>query len=166
MPRIWRKRIELDKYHRDEDGYIRGDRPCTKILVHYQFTPKYRKDISVYPGLLKALGLCIQDICDYNNWYIDSLAIETDHVHLCVQLPPTVTVSDGARIIKCNSSRMIREAYPELRKDLNKSSFWGKHFFAKTVGDVDFERTKRYIENQGIYRYSAPLCGGRKPTRL
>lgn len=166
MVRIWKIRRALDKYHRDKDGYMRGDRPCTKILVHYQFTPKYRFNMMKFDGLMEALGRIIKEVCEYNGWPIESLAIETNHVHLCVQLPPTVSISDGAKIIKGNSSRKIRELYTELKKELHKDSFWGRHFYAKTVGDVDFERTVRYIENQGSYNYSGHLCGGRKPTRL
>ncbi|GAG98724.1 unnamed protein product, partial [marine sediment metagenome] len=123
-------------------------------------------DLTKFPGLIRALGFYIRDVCDYNNWFVESLAVENDHVHLCVQLPPTVSISDGAKIIKTNSSRKIRELYPELKEHLHKYAFWGKHFFAKTVGDVDFERTKKYIENQGVYRNLGTLCGGRKPTRL
>lgn len=164
MPRYWRRRIELDDYHRDANGFMRGDRPCTKIMVHFVFTPKYRVDISKYDGLTGAVGHFIETVCWNRKWPIVEYAVEKDHVHLLVQIPPTVAVSYVAQIIKGNVSKMVRELYPELKDDLNKNSFWGKRFFAVTVGNSDIEITKSYIENQGVNEYN-PLSVGREPQR-
>lgn len=150
MPRQWRKRIELDDYKRDEYGFMRGDRPCTKILVHLVFTPKYRFKLSDYIGLPELVDSKIKEVCENRKWHIEKLAVEKDHVHLLVQIPPTVSISYVSQIIKGNVSKDALEQYPEIVKRFKKRVFWGRKFFAITVGDSDFEITKRYIENQGV----------------
>jgi REP element-mobilizing transposase RayT len=35
----------------------------------------------------------------------------TDHVHLLIALPPTLSLSDGMRILKANSSRWVHEKW-------------------------------------------------------
>lgn len=52
--------------------------------------------------------------------------------------------------IKGNVSKMVREAFPNLKDDLCGSSFWGKKYFAVSVGNSDIEIIKKYIENQGV----------------
>lgn len=83
-------------------------------------------------------------------WYVERLSVETDHIHLLVQIPPSNSISYVAQIIKTNASRLIRLEYPELIKDLHKTSLFGRKFFAKTVGDNDFNATVKYIEGQGV----------------
>lgn len=146
----WRRRIELDQYHRDDNGFMRGNRPCTKILIHYVFTPKYRKDISKFEGVVENVRDSVQSVCLERNWFLENLAVEKDHVHLLVQLPPTVSISYAAQIIKGNVSKMVREAFPKLKEELSGSSFWGRKYFGVSVGNSDLEITKKYIENQGV----------------
>lgn len=54
------------------------------------------------------------------------------------------------KIIKGNVSKMVREAFLQLKEDISKTSFWGKHYFAVSVGNLDIEITKKYIESQGV----------------
>ena len=163
MPTRWERKLILDNYNRDPNGFMRGDRPCTKILVHYVFTPKYRKDISKFDGICDAVGYYIEKVCWERKWFIENLAVERNHVHLLVQIPPAISVSYGAQIIKGNVSKMIRELHPELKDKISKSSFWGKHYFAVTVGS-NIEIVKGYIEGQG-YNKPLPLSVGLQPQR-
>lgn len=163
--KIWKRKTELDEYHRDKDGYMRGNRPCTKLLVHYVFTFKYRRNLSNYKWLPESIKYYIKEVCNNKNWYVGELSVEKDHIHLLVQIPPKISVSYVAQIVKGNVSRFIRLEFPELIEDLNKRSLFGRKYFAKTVGDSDFETTKRYIEGQGVTT-PYPLSGARKRPRL
>ena len=171
MPRIWKRRNELDRYHRDKEGNIRGDRPFTKLLYHLNISMKYRRDFSKCPSLINDLGKIITDICEYNNWPLIALAVQGNHIHIFLQLPPSVSISDVMRIIKSNSSKQIREKYPILKTSLHKSSFWSRKYSAFSVGSEDNkgrdeENVRRYIEKQRLQRWDRSLCGGREPTRL
>ena len=150
MPRIWRKRIELDEYNRDENGYMRGDRPFTKILVHYVFTPKYRFKLVDYDGLPELVEAKIKEVCENRGWPIHNIAVETDHVHVLIQITHNDKISYVAQIIKGNVSKVALEQYPEIATRFKKRVFWGKKYSAISVGHSDFEKTMRYIEKQGV----------------
>ena len=148
--KYWKRKIPLDEYHRDKDGYMRGDRPFTKLQVHFVFTPKYRRPFTEYQGLPELIESKIKEVCQNRLWHIDSLAVESDHVHLLVQIPPNVNVSYVAQIIKGNVSKDALERYPEIVKRNGKRAFWTRKYSAFSVGGSDFDKTVRYIENQGV----------------
>jgi putative transposase len=51
--------------------------------------------------------------------------------------------------LKGRSSRMLQEEFPELYKMYWGSHMWGRGYFCSTVGAVNEETIKSYIENQG-----------------
>ena len=129
---------------------MRGDRPFTKLQVHFVFTPKYRRPFTDYEGLPELIESKIKEVCRNKLWFIDSLAIESDHVHLLVQIPPSIKISDVAKTIKANVSKDALEQYPEIVRRNKKRVFWARKYSAFSVGGLDFEKTVKYIENQGV----------------
>jgi putative transposase len=83
-----------------------------------------------------------------NDWWIVRLAIQPDHVHMLLELPPTITVAKAVQIMKGGSSRAVRQTNPELEEWLWGDSFWADGYFAESVGKVDETIIKAYIENQ------------------
>jgi len=73
---------------------------------------------------------------------------QPDHVHLLIQLNPRNSVAEVVQILKGGSSRAIRKEFPELEEFLWGDSFWADGYFAETVGKVDEEIIRKYIENQ------------------
>ena len=53
------------------------------------------------------------------------------------------------QILKGRSSRMLQEEFPELKKKYWGQHMWGRGYFCGTVGEVDEETIRNYIENQG-----------------
>jgi hypothetical protein len=49
-----------------------------------------------------------------NGWQFVELAIQPDHVHLCIQTIPYTLPTAIARLIKGHSSHDLREAFPHL----------------------------------------------------
>jgi putative transposase len=50
--------------------------------------------------------------------------------------------------LKGRSSRLIQEEFPELKKIYWGQHLWARGYFCATVGSVDEETVKRYIEDQ------------------
>lgn len=84
-----------------------------------------------------------------NEWWTEEINIQPDHVHLLIQLKPRNSVSEAVNILKGGSSRVIRKEFPELEEFLWGDSFWSDGYFAETVGKVDEEIIRKYIEDQG-----------------
>jgi putative transposase len=74
--------------------------------------------------------------------------IQPDHVHLLVQLPPSIAVAQAVQIMKGGTSKKIREEFPELEEFLWGNSLWAEGYFAESVGQVTETRIQRYIQNQ------------------
>ena len=88
------------------------------------------------------------EACRMNRWWISEMSIQSDHVHIVVELPPQISVAEVVRIFKGGTSRILRKEFPELEEFLWGESFWADGYFAETVGKVDEEVVKRYIRQQ------------------
>ena len=74
---------------------------------------------------------------------------EDDHVHLLVNYPPKVAVSNLVNSLKGVSSRMIRKRnYPSIRKKLWGGALWSPSYFAGSCGGAPIELIRQYIEQQ------------------
>ncbi len=71
----------------------------------------------------------------------------TDHVHLCVSIPPKESVSNFMGYLKGRSAIRIFDKYPELKKKWH-NEFWPTGYYVTTVGDITEEAVKKYIQNQ------------------
>ncbi len=70
-----------------------------------------------------------------------------DHVHLCVEMPPTMSISYFMGYLKGRSAIKIFDMHPELRNKWDQK-FWATGYYVTTVGDVSEESVKKYIEEQ------------------
>ena len=71
-----------------------------------------------------------------------------DHIHMLIELPPQVSVSQAVKTLKGGSSRALRATYPELDEWLWGDSFWAVGYFAESVGRVTENVIFEYIKNQ------------------
>ena len=70
----------------------------------------------------------------------------TDHVHMLVGLPPSVSISDALRFIKSNSSGWVHEKWPK------RSRFaWQLGYGAFSVSRSNAPDVIRYINNQEMH---------------
>jgi len=90
----------------------------------------------------------LRECAEVNDWTIDELNIQKDHVHMLIQLPPSASVSAAVKTMKGGTSKKIKEEFPELEELLWTDSFWAIGFFAESVGQVTEGRIKLYIKNQ------------------
>jgi len=75
-----------------------------------------------------------------------ALQVGSDHVHIFVGLHPDCSVSELIRLLKCNSARRLFEEYPDLKSRLWGGHLWSRGKFYRSIGQVNAETIKRYIE--------------------
>ncbi len=83
-----------------------------------------------------------------NKWFIHEFEIKEDHVHIMLQIPPSISVSKMVMYLKGGTSRVIREEFPELQEFLWGDSLWQNGYFAETSGKVDERKLREYIRKQ------------------
>jgi len=77
---------------------------------------------------------------------IIEMEIKPDHVHLLCEIYPQYGVHLFIRLVKGQSSRILRQEYKSLRTRL--PTLWTNSYFLSTVGGAPHELIKEYIENQ------------------
>jgi len=114
---------------------------------HLVWIPTYRRRVlkgALKDFLMKKLG----DIREYHpEVEVEQVSIQSDHVHLVAVIPPKYAVSGVVGKIKANTSREIRQRFPEIKKVYWRNEFWSVGFFSSTVG-IDEAVIKRYVEFQ------------------
>ena len=66
-----------------------------------------------------------------------------NHVDLLLTFPPDLALADAVRILKANSSRLMRES--------SRAFAWQEGYGAFSVSPSQIEGVKRYIANQAIH---------------
>jgi putative transposase len=129
------------------EKYWSGAHTKHRLMYHLVWIPKYRKRI--LKGLIATrLKELFEQCAEVNRWEIHELNIQPDHVHMLVQLRTNISVSQAVQYLKGGSSKVIREEFPELEEFLWGDSFWGDGYFAETIGKVNEQKIREYIQNQ------------------
>lgn len=76
------------------------------------------------------------------------LNVQVDHVHLLVNVPPKLAISELMGVLKGRTAIRLFNVFPYMRK----KPFWGNHFWAKgycvdTVG-LNSEMVQKYVKFQ------------------
>ena len=114
---------------------------------HIVWVPKYR--YRVLQGKIKEeVDLCVRAQTRQMNCEVQELNVQTDHVHLIVQVPPKLSISQYMGRLKGKSAIRVFSAFKDLRQRL----YWGNHFWAQgycvgTVG-LDQEMIRKYVKWQ------------------
>ena len=86
-------------------------------------------------------------LCKYKNVEIVSGAVCEDHVHLCVSIPPKISISMFMGYLKGKSTLMVYDRHPQLQSKWDKA-FWARGYYVATIGNVTEEAIKKYIAEQ------------------
>ena len=75
-------------------------------------------------------------------------AINREHVHMLVWIPPYVSVSRAVQFLKGKSSHKLLSEFPSLRKRYWGQHLWARGYWVASSGNVTDEVWKKYIETQ------------------
>ena len=95
----------------------------------------------------KELGGILRRLCEYKGIEVIEGTLCSDHIHLCVSIPPKYSVSTIVGYLKGKSAMMVFERYSRLKRNFKGHSFWARGYYVSTVG-LDEGKIRRYIKNQ------------------
>ena len=131
-----------------ENQEIRSGRHSVfNMHVHLVFVTKYRKDVFT-KSMLDAMKGMFEKVCSDFEAELTEFNGEDDHVHLLINYPPKVAVSNLVNSLKGVSSRHLRKEFPEIKNKLWGGSLWSPSYFASSCGGAPLEIIKQYIEQQ------------------
>jgi len=116
---------------------------------HFQFTPKYRRDIFRDVIIKKSCEESFLRIAMKYKMVVRALEFGPDHVHLFLGNCKKYSVSKIAQYFKGASSRELRKKYwDQIKNHLWGDSFWSDGYFYESVGRVTSESVEYYIKRQ------------------
>ncbi len=113
---------------------------------HIVWVPKNRRKI-IYGKLRKELKQILRRLCEYKGVEVIEGTLCTDHIHLCLAIPPKYAVSTIVGYLKGKSGIIIFERFSKLKRNFKGHSFWARGYYVNTVG-LDEAKIRRYIKNQ------------------
>ena len=123
-----------------------------KCQYHIVFIPKYRKKV-LYGKVRDDVREVIRTLCKYKNVEIIEGAVCIDHVHLCLSIPPKMSISEFMGYLKGKSALMIYDRHPEIGNKWDRS-FWARGYYVSTIGNVDEATIRKYIKEQEEESYN------------
>ena len=128
---------------------IRHGRHCVFLMhVHLVFVTKYRREVFTKEILDDLRPMFVSVCADFESELVEFDG-EDDHVHLLVNYPPKVSVSNLVNSLKGVSSRMIRKKnYTSIRNKLWGGALWSPSYFAGSCGGASIAVIRQYIEQQ------------------
>ena len=125
----------------------RGSHTIWDCKYHLVWVTKYR-----YPILTGDVGErarhLLREIARSHEMTIYAGAINRDHVHMLIAVPPHVSVSRAVQYLKGKSSHKMLNEFPALRKRYWGQHLWARGYWVASSGNVTDEVWKKYIEDQ------------------
>ena len=125
-------------------AYRKTSHSVYDLKYHVVWVTKYR-----YRVLRGTIGVrtrdIIRQICNQLDVQIVQGHVSSDHVHLLVSVPPTLSVSQLMQRLKGTSSRKLLQEYSELSQRYWGRHLWARGYFAVSTGNVTDEIIRQYI---------------------
>ena len=124
----------------------RSSHSITRLTVHLVWVTKYRYPVLKGDIQSRCRELLIQ-ICDAEDVQILKGVVSKDHIHMHVEYPARLSVSDLVKRLKGRSSRRLQDEFPILKK-----RYWGQHFWrigygGWSTGKITDEMVQEYLEH-------------------
>lgn len=123
--------------------HIRGS--VSTINDHFVWCPKYRRTVltGVVAQRLKEL---LHEKAIELHGTVTALDVMSDHLHLFMDCPPTLAPQQLANQFKGYTSRVLREAFAQLRSRL--PSLWSRAYSVSSAGHSSTETIQNTIAQQ------------------
>jgi putative transposase len=113
---------------------------------HVVFIPKRRRK-QIYGAIRKYLGEIFHELARQKESKIIEGHLCSDHVHMCVSIPPKFAVSSVVGYLKGKSAISIARNFTARKRNFAGESFWARGYYVTTVG-LDEESLRTYIREQ------------------
>jgi len=124
--------------------YRRERHSVTDIKIHLICVTKYRQPVFNDDGL-KLIEQSFRDVAAKMDFEVLEFNGEANHVHVLLEYPPKLSISQIANVLKGVSSRRYGQAG---YKKPHKEALWSPSYFAVSVGGAPIEVLKQYIKDQ------------------
>jgi len=128
------------------EQYRVGSHSVSRLTAHIVWVTKYRYHVLKGDVQVRCRDLVVQ-ISNAENVQILKGVVSKDHVHIHVEYPPSLSISELVKKLKGRTSRLLQQEFPSLGK-----RYWGRHFWAVgygvwSTGNITDEMVQEYLEH-------------------
>lgn len=109
--------------------------------LHIVFCPKYRQRKLQGETMLLVEDALLKKAAEFGVEVVE-MALQPDHVHMIVNLPKSVSLSDFVQALKGFSGFIGNQA------EGKSGAFWARRYFAVSVSAKSMAAVKKYVKNQ------------------
>jgi putative transposase len=117
------------------------------IKYHIVWCTKYRHKVLV-DEIDDKLKEIIEGIAKDNNFTIEEMETDLDHIHLLISCSPQHYIPNIIKALKGVSARLLFKEFPELKNKLWGGHLWNPSYFVATVSENTEEQIREYIKSQ------------------
>ena len=118
------------------------------IQYHIVWCVKYRHKV-LTPNIEDKLKEILYKIAEDNNFKIEEINGDLDHIHLLIECSPQHYIPDIMKALKGVSARLLMKEYGiTLKKKLWGGHLWNPSYFVATVSENTEEQIRNYIKSQ------------------
>jgi putative transposase len=129
------------------EAYKRGSHTVWDCKYHVVWVTKYR-----HPVLGGDVGQrcreLLRETARAHEMMIHAGAVNRDHVHMLLSIPPSLSVSRAVQHLKGRSSHKLLSEFGILRKRYWGQHLWSRGYWVASSGNVTDEVWMEYIKNQ------------------
>ena len=118
------------------------------MIMHLEWKPKYAYEMFRKPEQKALCEACIRRAASLHKIKIVVISVMPEHIHVEVKAPMNFSASKVLQILKGLSSKLFFEKNPKAKLRYPKGHLWSRGKFASSVGLVQEEIVRNYIENQ------------------
>ena len=119
------------------------------LHYHLIWCTKYRNPTFTTNELQQEMKDILLDIANNNDINIEKMEVMPDHVHLLVNFPPRLSITNVIATLKGRSAFIFFHKHPEIKKN----KYWGGHlwpasYYVGSLGNMSKDVVEKYIQNQ------------------
>ena len=113
---------------------------------HIVFIPKKRRKV-IYGKIRERLKEIFHDLALQKGCKIVEGHLVIDHVHMCIAIPPKLSVSSVVGFLKGKSAIAIAREFRGKSRNFEGENFWARGYCVSTVG-FEISKVRSYIREQ------------------
>lgn len=122
---------------------------------HIVFIPKRRRKI-LFMSMIEQIGRIFHELARQKECEILEGSTMSDHVHMCISIPPKHAVASIVVFMKGKSAIAIARLCGK-EKNFTGEHFWAKGYAVSTIG-FELEQIKKYIREQRAHEDEGPFA--------
>jgi len=124
----------------------KGSHSVSRLTCHIVWSTKYRYKVLKGDLQVRCRELLIQ-VCEAQGIDILKGVVSSDHIHMHIEYPPKLNISNIVKSLKGRSSRKLQQEFPSLEKRYWGNHFWASGYGAWSSGNITDKMVNDYLEH-------------------